>query len=77
MTRPHPAASGFSPAAQTVPAGYYLPEPVTLPAQLARTVARHGQREAFVAPGERLRWQTLAEQVSRRSASMPAPRWAR
>jgi fatty-acyl-CoA synthase len=72
MTRPHPAASGFSPAAQTVPAGYYLPEPVTLPAQLARTVARHGQREAFVAPGERLRWQALAEQVSRRAATLHA-----
>ena len=49
LPQPQLAASGFSAAAQTVPAGYYLPEPVTLPAQLARTVAMHGQREAFVA----------------------------
>lgn len=72
LPQPQLAASGFSAAAQTVPAGYYLPEPVTLPAQLARTVAMHGQREAFVAPGERLRWQALAAQVSQRAATLHA-----
>lgn len=42
----------------------------TLPATLARTIAAHGHRDAFVAPGERLTWEALGAATGRTAAAL-------
>jgi fatty-acyl-CoA synthase len=50
--------------------------PYTFPAVLARTVAEHGDAEAFVAPGERRTWRDL-EAGARRMAALLVARGVR
>ena len=47
-----------------------LAEPVTLPAVLERTAAACGDREAFVAPGERLTWHQLRDESLRLAGAL-------